>query len=190
MNPIPEHQTNPSFPLQELDQVEATLRACDELSATLRKRHQMLIEELDRLTAPQYARPVSRPQIIRRGYEYRGTYFQCVSSIDIYTKLLKQLWEDFPDHRESMATTISARGISCRYIARSPQELFTGRPLANIGRYSRVLIDGWYMDTNLNDTQKRQILVTASKVVGLTWDLDIKVNWRPRIAYGGRLIQG
>lgn len=181
MKVIRGHRTKPSFSLQELDQVEAALLACDKLSTTLRARHLLLIEELDRLTAPPCGRPVIRPKVIGRGYDYQGAYFPCNSSIDIYSKLLKQLWDDFPGHRETMAVAIAGRGNSRKYVARSPNELFTNRQHDWIARYSRLLVDDWYLDTNLNDKQKLHILVSATKAVGLRWDCNIKVRWRPQL---------
>jgi hypothetical protein len=181
MNVTVNHQDIASFPLQELDQVEAALRACENLSSSLRQRQHLLTAELDRLTAPQYVPPALRPRILIRGYEYRGAFFPCWSSIDTYSNLLKSLWNDFPGRREAMAAAISACGTSRNYVARSHQDLFLNRPPEWTARHSRLLIDGWYIDTNLSNAQKRQILRKAAEAAGLRWDDDIKVYWRAQM---------
>jgi hypothetical protein len=181
MNGTVNHQAITSFPLQELEQVDAALRACENLSSTLRERQHRLVAELDQLTAPQHVPPASRPKIVSRGYEYRGTFFPCWSSIDTYSNLLRSLWNDFPGRRESMVAAISSCGTSRNYIASSHQNLFLNRPPEWTARHSRLLIDGWYLDTNLSNGQKRQILRKAAQAVGLRWDGDIKVYWRAQL---------
>lgn len=181
MNVAVNHQSIASFPLQELDQIEAALRACENLSSTLRERQHRLVAELDRLTAPQLAPPAPRPKIVSRGYEYRGAFFPCWSSIDTYSNLLRKLWNDFPGRREAMVAAISSCGTSRNYIARSHQDLFLNRPPEWTARHSRLLTDGWYLDTNLSNAQKRQILRKAAQTVDLRWDDDIKVYWRAQL---------
>jgi hypothetical protein len=181
MNVALNHKDIASFPLQELDQVEAALRACENLCSTLRERQHLLVAELDRLTSPQHVPLSSRPKIVNRGYEYRGAFFPCWTSIDIYSNLLRNLWTDFPARREAMVAAISSCGTSRNYIARSHQDLFLNRPPEWTARHSRLLIDGWYLDTNLSNAQKRQILRKAAEAVSLCWDDDIKVYWRAQM---------
>jgi hypothetical protein len=183
MNFTVNRQDIASFPLQELDQIEAALRACENLSSSLRQRQQLLTAELERLTAPQYVPPAPKPKILSRGYEYRGAFFPCWSSIDTYSNLLRSLWNDFPSRRGAMAAAISSCGISRTYVARSLPELFLNRSPEWTARHSRPLIDGWYLDTNLSDGQKRQILRKATEAAGLHWDNDIKVFWRAQLGY-------
>ncbi|RYZ84717.1 MAG: hypothetical protein EOP06_17580 [Proteobacteria bacterium] len=178
MNAIPQQQAGPSLLLEELEQVEATLHACEKLPNALQKRHKLLVEKLDRLTAPQIAHPLISPKIIIRGYEYRGVYFPCGSSIDIYSSLLKSFWNDFPGQREALATAISACGTLRKYVARSPNDLFTGKLNDWVDRHCQAFTDGWYLDTNLNDAQKHRILMAATKFLKLRWGHDVKVNWR------------
>lgn len=181
MNVAVNHQNIASFPLQELDQVETALRACENLSSTLKERQRLLFAELDRVTAPQHVPPASRPKILSRGYEYRGAFFPCWTAIDTYSNLLRTLWNDFPARREAMVAAIGACGTSRNYIARLHQDLFLNKSPEWTARHSRLLIDGWYIDTNLSNAQKRQILRKVAQAVGLRWAGDIKVYWRAQL---------
>ena len=54
---------------------------------------------------------------------------------------------------------------------------FPGQPLPVAQRYSRRLVDGWYVDTNLNGERMRRILPAAVRAAGLTWGEDVKAYW-------------
>ena len=42
----------------------------------------------------------------------------------------------------------------------------------------RSLVDGWFLDTNLNRERMRRILPAAVRAVGLQWGTDVKTYWR------------
>jgi hypothetical protein len=77
-----------------------------------------------------------------------------------------------------MATAASRCGSFRRYVTRSPQALFLGMPRHKVFRCSRPLIDGGYVDTNLNTERKARILPTVRRAAGLVWGRDVKVFWR------------
>lgn len=63
-------------------------------------------------------------------------------------------------------------------VAKSRSELFPGQSPAFAQRCSRTLVDGWYVDTNLNKERMRRILPAAFAAAGLKWGQDAKAYWR------------
>ncbi|WP_029050342.1 hypothetical protein [Cupriavidus sp. amp6] len=98
--------------------------------------------------------------------------------IDSHIDLLRRLWNEFPDRRDAMAEAMSCHGTTRTYVARTPSELFRGKTMGWTQRYSRKLMDGWYVDTNLNRERMRSILPAAVRAAGLKWDEDVRVYWR------------
>ena len=167
------------FPIQELTQIETAIQASLQLLAILNDRRGALTAELDRITRPPPA--VSKPPLktIGPGLEYRGTLARHWNYIDIHIDLLRRLWIEFPDRRESMANDMGRYGKTRAYVAQTLDELFPGQPKAWARRYSRKLVDGWYVDTNLNRERMRRVLPAAVAAAGLTWGKDVKAYWRP-----------
>lgn len=175
--------TQPQFPIQELEQIECAIQVSQQWLETLARRREMLTAELERVTCPEAASVKPATKVVGPGLEYRGSIFTHWSYIDIHIDLLRRLWADFPDRRELMASAMASRGTSRRYAAKTLGELFPGHTSAWAQRYSRVLVDGWYVDTNLNRERMRRILPAAVAAAGLQWGKDVKAYWRPtRIA--------
>lgn len=168
----------PQFPMHELEQIESAIQASRQWLTTLKDRRDALTEELERITRPQpvIARPAMKT--IGPGFEYRGTMFGHWNFIDIHIGLLRRLWTDFPDRREEMAKAMSKYGTTRSYIAKTPAELFPGQSTNWAQKYSRHLLEGWYVDTNLNRERMRRILPAAVRAVGLKWGEDVKAYWR------------
>ena len=167
----------PQFPMQELEQIESAIQASRQWIATLEGRRETLTAELDHITRPQ---PIPRAPMktIGPGLEYRGSVSAHWHYIDIHTDLLHRLWTDFPDHREAMAKAMGCYGTTRTYVAKTLAELFPARSTAWAHRYSRTLVDGWYVDVNLNPERMRRILPAAVRAAGLTWGKDVKIYWR------------
>jgi hypothetical protein len=55
-------------------------------------------------------------------------------------------------------------------MARTRSELFPNKSPARTQQYSRTMIDGWYVDTNLNRERMPRILQAAVKAAGLKWE--------------------
>jgi hypothetical protein len=98
--------------------------------------------------------------------------------IDIHTDLLRHLWTEFPDRRDAMAEAMGLHGTTRAYVAKTREELFPGHAAAWAMRYSRTLVDGWYLDTNLGRERMRRILPAAVRAAGLVWGQDVKTYWR------------
>lgn len=179
MQPHAIQNSQPQFPIQELEQIEAVIQASLRLVATLEDRKTTLSAELERITQPQVA-PVPPPTIktIRRGFEYRGVAREHWYHIDMHIDLLHRLWTEFPDRRDAMARAIGCHGRTRKYVATSLADLFADQSPEFARQHGRPLIDGWYVDTNLNVERMRRILPAAVNAAGLKWGKDVKVYWR------------
>jgi hypothetical protein len=174
MQPTPHHLRPQIFPLQELEQIERAIAAAQDCVATLQLRQELLTSELERMTRP--APPA--PKILGPGFRYRGEMVHAFSAIDIHAGLLRCLWTDFPERRDEMARAMCARGYSRTYVARSTAQLFPGKPPGWASKFSRSLIDGWMIDTNLNRPRIASLLRIAAAAAGLSWGLDVQIYWR------------
>ncbi len=166
------------FPMQELEQIECAIQATQQLLSTLEGRHKKLAEELELITRPRTLATKYLMNTVGPGFEYRGAPFRHWSDIAIYTNLLRRLWIEFPEHRDAMAKAMGRLGRTRVYVAKSFTELFPDRPIGWVLRYSSLLVDGWYMDTNLNRERMSRILSAAVAVAGLRWGSEVKVYWR------------
>lgn len=170
-------QPQPAFPIRELEQIESAIQASQTWLATLQQRRDALTSELERITRPQPALP-KPAKTIGPGLEYRGAMTTHWNYIDIHIDLLRRLWTEFPEQREAMARAVGMYGTTRAYVAKTRAELFPGQSPAFAQRYSRTLVDGWFVDTNLNKERMRRILPAAVAAAGLKWGHDVKAYWR------------
>ncbi|MCM8662270.1 hypothetical protein, partial [Accumulibacter sp.] len=133
----------------------------------LNGRRAALTAELERITRPQPVLANVQPKWIGSGLEYRGQMSVHWHYIDIHIDLLRRLWAEFPERRGAMAKAIGRFGTTRTYVAKTVAELFPGQPMAWAQRYSRTLMEGWYVDTNLNRERMRRILPAAVRAAGL-----------------------
>lgn len=166
------------FPLNELDEVEAAIRSTAQWMETLHCRRDALFAELDRLTCPVPTVTAKIAQRVGPGFAYRGEIYRHWTYIDIYVGALRKLWTDFPERRDAMARAMGRYGWSRCYVSTSVGKLFPGMPESNARRFSRTLIDGWFVDTNINLERMCRILPAAVAAAELTWGQDVRVFWR------------
>lgn len=157
------------------------------------KRDEM-IERLDEITRPskksfrermaeRRASFNSEPRshtikAIKIGYKFDGGEFiVCSCCLDIWRKLLRRLWVDFPDKREMMAASAKKFGYNRTYISRQRENLFLGGNDRRIKKYSRELYDGWYMDVNVTPERIHKIMPSVVSSAGLKWGVDVIVTW-------------
>jgi len=180
MDARPQPVMHPPFPINELDQIEAAIVASQQCLIILQSRRDALTFELEKITRPQVV-PVKPSRRIGPGLEYLGRMTPHWNYIDIYVELLRRLWTDYPGLREAMAQAVSSYGNTRSYVARTPEALFPCQPLTWALRHSRPLVDGWYLDTNLNLERMRRILPAAVRTAGLKWGTDVKAYWRATV---------
>ena len=173
-NPVP----LPQFPIQELEQIEAAIQASQQWLRTLQGRRETLTAELEKITRAPVAPTKPAMKTIVPGLDYLGKMTRHWNYIDIHIDLLRRLWTDYPERRDAMAHAMGLHGNTRTYVARTVEELFPGQPFLWAQRYSRRLVDGWYVDTNLNCERMRRILPAAVRTAGLKWGDDVKAYWR------------
>lgn len=146
---------------------------------TLQGRREALTAELEKITRPQVAPIKPTMKTIGPGLEYLGKMTHHWNYIDIHIGLLRRLWTEFPERRDAMAQAMGIYGNTRAYVARTLEALFPGQPLPWAQRHCRQLVEGWYVDTNLNRERMRRILPAAVRTAGLKWGLvDVKAYWR------------
>lgn len=109
------------------------------------------------------------------GYEYKNEFIPCASYLDVYRNFLFQLWEDFPEKRESMAAAAKRLGNNRKYIACDRAGLFKGKDNCWVKKYSKKLTDGWYIDTNVVPERIQKILPAVIGAAGMKWGLDARI---------------
>lgn len=169
------------FPMQELSQIEVAIQASHKWLAALTARRDALTEELDRVTTPEPTPSRARARSIGPGFEYRGAMSVQWRDIDIYVALLRRLWVEFPDRREAMAQAIGRCGTTRTYVSKVRADLFAYKSADWVARHSCPLVEGWFVDTNLNLERKLRILSVAVQSAGLTWNDDVRVYWGPTL---------
>jgi len=168
------------FPIHEFDRIGSEL-------ARKSTWYAKMTIELDRITAPNYhptPTPTPTPTPLtpaRSGFIYKGIFEPCRSDIDIHLGVLRRLWTEFPNRRESMASVIQGLGRVRRYVARGPADLFPHRSIAWALQFSRPLIDGWWVDTNMNCDQMEKIMVAAVRAAGMRWGDEVRVRFNGQL---------
>lgn len=186
--------------LKEWDELDAVIHHSEQLLERLRLRMGEIEASMDEVTRPSvdavgpwapvrgtialprraHAVAAKKPTFIPRGFEYRGTENRANDKIDIYKGVLGRLLEEYPDRSEDIQRKLHAIGRTRNYLSHDRFNLFTGKTDEWVIKYSEKLTDGWYIDTNLGEQTMRRILQAAVGVVGLKWDEDVIVRWRPR----------
>ncbi|MES2299386.1 MAG: hypothetical protein V4582_20275 [Pseudomonadota bacterium] len=161
----------------ELEQVESVMQTTLCWLRTLEGHRDALRIEIALPPAPQ---PGAEGVATMKGpgFEFQMMMVTHWNYIDIFAGLLRTLWMKFPERRDSMAGAMGRYGTKRAYVARSPGDLFPGKSEAWALGHSKELIDGWFVDANLNLERMRRILPAAVAAAGLKWNDDVKVYWR------------
>jgi very-short-patch-repair endonuclease len=89
--------------------------------------------------------------------------------------VLRRLAETDPNLLERCAKHPQSRGTTRRYIARTPAELYPGRP--DLRSHHHELPGGWVVATNLDNETKRTIVQLVSEAAGLTFGKDVIIDF-------------
>ncbi len=165
------------FPIGDYDELERALSSTRERLKVLEPRYAAMTERLERITSPVSWVQREPLHIRRRGFEFRGQFVGQWSCIGIHRALMRRLWAEFPQYRDVMAKAACRNGRSRSYVARTPEDLFRDRSAEWSRQHSCLLVDGWFLDTNMNPKQMRTILRSVVAAAGLEWGKDVKVVW-------------
>lgn len=148
------------------------------LDEETRPRRKTLREIIAERMSARIAHPLAIPKKTSPiGFEYKSDFKPCTSCLDIYRNVLLQLWKDFPEKREAIAASVKRVGYNRSYISNEREKLFHKKEPRWIRKYSRLMLDGWYIDVNVTPERIRKILPVAVCAAGLKWESDVCVIW-------------
>jgi hypothetical protein len=118
--------------------------------------------------------PAPTPMVggTRTGYLLQGQEFQARSAKGVLLSVLERLSARDPGFLERFAER--HHGRTRRYVARTADELYLGRP--DLARdHSHLLNSGWWVSTNHSKATITKILQMASEVAGLQFGTELIV---------------
>jgi len=121
--------------------------------------------------APTHQPPVADIQI---GFSLNGRSFPCRNGREVLVNVFEALAERDGTFLERFAAR-PKHGRTRRYVARSPEELYPGRP--DLAReHSARLKSGWYVGTNVSKAQIERIIEMACEVARLQFGRELVVS--------------
>jgi hypothetical protein len=97
-----------------------------------------------------------------------GELYQARNAKDVVLGVLRELERSQAGFLERCSRHEENQGRTRRYIARSAEELYPGRPdFAQDGDMHAQIVPGWLLMTNFSNQVKRSILTLAAKVAGI-----------------------
>lgn len=154
---------------------DAKIKALDKMTRPPRMSFQEMLAK-KRASSNSQARVVTS-NVNRIGYKFGDEFTSCTCCLDIWRKLLRKLWNDYPEKREIMAASAKRFGYNRVYVSSERKSLFMGKDDQWIRRHSREIVDGWYMDINVTPERIHKILPAVASSAGLKWGEDIVVIW-------------
>lgn len=129
-------------------------------------------------TVPTPPRPPSQPRsttsLGQIGYSLNGRFVPCKNGREV----LVQVFEAFAERDQTFLERFAARpkhGRTRRYLARTPDELYPGRP--DLARnHSSRLRAGWRVGTNVSHAQIERIIEMACEVARIGYGKELVVN--------------
>jgi hypothetical protein len=138
-------------------------------------RSSNVVAEIPRLSTPQSSKPATttgRPAAI--GFSLNGRFSQARSARDVMVSVFETLAQGDSTFLERFAA-LPKHGRTRRFLARSPDELYPGRP--DLARdYSTQLSSGWWLGTNVSRAAINRIIEMACEVAHVTYGRDLVVN--------------
>ena len=163
-----------------------------EVEGSVRNRQLEVIHILNALTKPKMSlREILKMRLKRQsssitmiqstkietGFIYQGKFYACSYFSQIFQQLLKKLFEDKPEKRETIAWALNRAGRNRTYISDDQSNLFRSKTTHWIKGHSKKLIDGWYIDKNVNIERIQKLLPKAILAAGLKLEVDVKIIW-------------
>lgn len=105
-------------------------------------------------------------------YTIRGKTTPARNAADVLVEVFEELSKLDLSFLQRFASR--KHGRKRRYIARSREELYPGRP--DLAEHSKQLSSGWWVGTNYSKSNIKQIIQLACEVSGLQFGRDLTVN--------------
>lgn len=107
------------------------------------------------------------------GFWYRNRWHRSANAIDTYIEFLEVLARDYSGFFELFESRCAGLGNSRPYIAKDRAALYPGSP--HLLRYGRQSGE-WWIDGNIKNQQKLDLMYLAAEAVGLRYGVDVKFS--------------
>jgi hypothetical protein len=122
--------------------------------------------------SPSVAPVGSPPRSV--GYIVNGHHYTARNALDVLVSIFEILSQRDATFLERFAA-LPKHGRTRRYLARSPEELYPGRP--DLSReHSTQLSSGWWLGTNVSRAAIERIIKMACEVARINYGRDLLVN--------------
>lgn len=121
---------------------------------------------------PTPAAPVGSP-VGAIGYVINGQRYQAKNARDVLVSVFEALSQRDATFLERFAA-LPKHGRKRRYLARSSEELFPGRP--DLCEHSRQLSSGWWLGTNVSRAAIERIIKMACEVARINYGRELSIN--------------
>lgn len=131
---------------------------------------------IDRLIAAFSTPSIPEPTPISQrdpGFWYRNGWHCSANAIDVYIEFLDLLARDYENFYELFENKCASLGNSRPYISRDKAALYPGFP--HLQKHARRLGD-WWVDGNIKNQQKLDLMFLAAEAAGLEYDVDVKFS--------------
>lgn len=123
--------------------------------------------------SPTPAAPVGSP-VGAVGYVINGQRYPARNARDVLVSVFEALSQRDATFLERFAA-LPKHGRTRRYLARSPEELYPGRP--DLSReHSTQLSSGWWLGTNVSRAAIERIIEMACEVARINYGRDLSIN--------------
>lgn len=106
------------------------------------------------------------------GFVFNGKHYPAQSARDVLVSVFEELSKRDPTFLERFAS-LPRHGRTRRYLARSPEELYPGRP--DLAHESKQLNSGWWLGTNLSRASIERIIKMACEVAQIDYGRDLSI---------------
>lgn len=108
------------------------------------------------------------------GFVLNGRFHAARNARDVLVRMFGELADRDAMFLDRFAA-LPKHGRTRRYLSRSREELYPGRPDL-VRDFSHEVRPGWWLGVNLSRNAIERILEMASEVAGLRWNVDVNVN--------------
>lgn len=108
------------------------------------------------------------------GFVLNGQFHASRNARDVLIRMFGELADRDAMFLERFAA-LPKHGRTRRYLSRSREELYPGRPDL-VRDFSHEVRPGWWLGVNLSRNAIERILEMASEIAGLRWGVDVSVN--------------
>lgn len=107
------------------------------------------------------------------GFWYAGRWYRSKNAIDVYVQFLEVLEKDTEEFFERFERRCLEMENSRPYIAKNKADLYPSKQ--KLQRYAKA-VGNWWVDGNISNKQKSDLMKIAMQVAGLTYGVDVKIS--------------